>query len=290
MSNNQMRKRIALATALVMMSAGFVGCGISVQLNNDTSSVSETTVPEEPTTEETTEEPTEVTTEAETTTEAEETSTEEYTTKAVESGSVPTNGELISMINLAFGIMSDNTVEGNIQAAKDWDIIDDGINPNDEITAEFLISAAMRATGFVTGESSLNEIILCALERGVIDDTNIMNIDLSKASDIVEKAKYSWTHQEFENEIHVELCDGVIDLTNEISVSDYTIDGDTIELPDKYLDSIEPCTVYILPKDPTTGAGGAYKAQTVSEIGNGRIVVKSVPADVFEVYSSISSY
>lgn len=284
-------KKRMTALAALLLAAALTGCSTA-----ETESV--TSVPdavteaqtEAPTGEaETTEAPTEAETEPET----EEPATEEPETEPEEvpeaAADVLTNGELLAMINSAFGIMTDNTFEGNVQGAKAWDIIgeNDVIDADAAITAEFLISASMRATGFVTGNSTMAEIIECALQTGVITDADLSADLPGQAAEIVERAKHAWAHQEFDEEIHVELCEGVIDLTN--MTGDFTINGNTVVLPSEYAEGIEQNTVYILPKDDA-GQGGAYKAQTITDNGDGSITITGTPADVFEVYQSIHTY
>lgn len=283
-------KKKMIALAAILLTAALTGCGTTsteseIVSNVATEAQTESETPAEITSEavETTEETTEAETEPETF------AAVEQETEAPEAAAdIPTNGELLAMINNAFGIMTDNTVEGNIQAAKDWDIIgeNDVIDPNESITAEFLLSASMRATGFVNGNSTMAEILECALQRGVITDTDLSADKLSQASEIVENAKHAWAHQEFNNEIHVELCDGVIDLTN--MTGDFQISGDTVVLPSEYAAGIEQNTIYILPKD-ASGQGGAYKAQTITDNGDGSITISGTPAGVFEVYRSITT-
>lgn len=285
-------KKKIIALAVILLAAAFTGCDVKVTDSEapapadvTTEAQTEAEAPTEATSEEaeTTEEPTEAETEPETLAAAEE------ETEAPEAtGDIPTNAELLAMINSAFGIMTDNTVEGNIQAAKNWDIIgeNDVIDPDASITAEFLISASMRATGFVNGNSTMAEILECALQSGVITDTDLSDDKLLQTSEIVEKAKDAWVHQEFDNEIRVELCDGVIDLTN--MTGDFTINGNTVVLPSEFAEGIEQDTVFILPKD-ASGQGGAYKAQMISDNGDGSITISGTPADVFEVYKSIKT-
>ena len=112
---------------------------------------------------------------------------------------------------------------------------------------------------------------------------------MKNAADIVEKAKDAWIHQEFDKEVHVELADGVIDLTGVIGADEYTIEGDTVKLPSAAADSITEGTVYILPKNPDTGEGGAYKAESITVDDSGMVTIKSAPAGFLEVYSGVIS-
>ena len=291
MFKKEIRKKVLLAVLFALTAFTVTGCGTSSETSGETpaetviATEAETSAPEETTAEEASV-PEE--TIAEETSAPEETTAEE-TSAPEEAGSVLTNAELLNMINKAFGMMTDNTFEGDCKTASDWDIIDADaeIQPDEEITPEFLISASMRATGFVTGSSSMDEILTCAAERGVILINDISAVDVKQASDIVDKAKYAWTHQEIKTEIKVELCDGVLDLTETIPAESVKIDGNTIEIPAEYAKDITEGTVYILPKN-ADGQGGAYKAQSVEENG-ATVIIKSVPAELQEVYKSISS-
>lgn len=284
-------KKKFLAMAIIAGMMSLVSCGGEPE-NSSSSEISTTTAADEAettteteietttieeTTETTTEETTEIITETETLTETEVNADRE----------ILTNAELLSLINNVFGMISDGTFETDLQVAKDWDIVDEDaeINPEDEITAEFLISSSMRATGIVTGDSSMDEIINCAVEKGVIESTDLTAIDLTKAVDIVNAACYAWTHQEFDNEISVVLADGVIDLTSIIDADDCTINGNTIILPSDVADKITADTVFIVPDDTIDGT--AYKAVIVTDNGDGTITVNANPADFTEVYGSI---
>ena len=240
---------------------------------------------------------TEMTTEAlPETTAAPETTTEtvqETTTEAVSasSGAVPTYGEAIAEIDRAFGLFTDGSDSANIEEAKIWDIIDEDavIDTSAPITAEFLVDAVMRATGFVNGDTPQAEVIQSAIDHGVITDADLTLIDLADTYEIIDRAKDAWMHPDYDNEIHVELVDGVVDLTNEIGTDEFTISGDgSVVLPSRFADRIKEGTVFVLPKD-AAGNGGAYKAQKVTENGI-HLELSCVPADVSEVYSSIKTY
>ncbi len=68
----------------------------------------------------------------------------------------------------------------------------------------------------------------------------------------------------------------------------FLISGNTVVLPSEYAAGIEQNTVYILPKD-ASGQGGAYKAQAITDNGDGSITITGTPAEVFEVCKSITS-
>ena len=291
---------ISLTAALSLVSCGS-------ETSSENSSSSDTKITETQNTEpETQEMTTEEITEIQEITSAEEISVEETSVEETsapetaeeetenaeitEISNIPTNAELISMINKAFSIINDGTDEGNFQAAKDWDIIDStDIHADAPITPDFLISSAMRATGFVDSSSSMAEILESALQHGVINSLDISEITPANAEDIIEKAKYAWSHEEFDNNIHVELADGVVDLTEVITPDDYTIDGNTIKISTDNAELIKEGTVYILPKNPETKEGGAYKAQSVTFDEAGMLTIESVPAEFTEVYSGIVS-
>ncbi|MDE6092567.1 MAG: hypothetical protein K2G14_05665 [Ruminococcus sp.] len=277
------KRFIALAVIAGLMSS--VSCGAepensasgeSQTVTESTEAVTETETETEPeTVEETTEEETEAETEPETEEEA--------------NGEILTNAELLSLINNVFGMMSDGTFETDLQTAKDWDVVDPDaeIDPDTEITAEFLVSASMRATGIVTGDSSMDEIIDCAVEKGVIDDTDLSNIDLSKAVDIVNGAYYAWTHREFETVTDIELADGVIDLNGVIDADECEIDGNTIKLPADFASAITAGTVFIVPDGSDDGT--AYKAESVTDNGDGTITINGNLADFTQLDGTIGN-
>ncbi len=292
-------KKKFLAMAVIAGLVSSVSCGTESESSSsaEPSSVAETAAEvteaetvEETTVEETAVEETEPETIEETVPEAEEETSAESEADGEETGEILTNAELLSLINNLFGMTSDGTFENDLQVAKDWDIVDTDaeIDPDAEITAEFLVSASMRATGMVGGSDSADDIIKCAVEKGVIDSTDLSAIDLSKAVDIVEKAQEAWTNQEFDSEINVELADGVIDLTDKMSVSDFEIDGDTIKLPAEFAEEIKEGSVFILPDDSSEISDGkAYVADSITDNGDGTITISGSPADFTQVYGSI---
>lgn len=269
MSGNILRKTTAFVLSLAAVAASFAACGSESSSSSSSSSAVETTAAET-TVEETTESETEITT-------TEEITTVEETTEAQE---IPSKGEVLDLIISQFGIVITDSSKSNTDIAKDWEIIanDADIDTEADADPEFIISAAMCATGFVKPENTLDEILECAVEKNVIETADIAAVDAGKYADIIEAAKYSWSHQTFENHSNITFQDNVIDFSNELSAGDYTINGDSIELPAEYADKIEAGSVFILPKDPATGEGGAYKAESVV-ILNDRLVVNGSKTD-----------
>ncbi len=278
------KKLTAILIVAGMMS--FVSCSESESSSeSETSSVATTTV------EMATEAETEATSAEEVTEEISEeveTEAESEGTETEENGHVLTNAELLSLINNTFGMVSDGTFESDLQVAQDWDVVDaDAItDPETEITAELLVSASMRATGIVTGESSMDEIVNLAVEKGVIESDDLSTVDLSKAVDVVNKAYDAWINQDFDTEVNVELVDGVVDLTSTLSAEECTVSDGTIILPSTVAEQITAGTVFIVPDDTVDGT--AYKADAVTDNGDGTITVTSSPAGFEEVYGSIN--
>ena len=278
------KKLTAILIVAGMMS--FVSCSES-----ESPSTSETSSAETTTVEMITEAETEATSAEEVTEEISEeveTEAESEGTETEENGHVLTNAELLSLINNTFGMVSDGTFESDLQVAQDWDVVDaDAITDSEaEITAELLVSASMRATGMVTGESSMDEIINLAVEKGVIESDDLSAVDLSKAVDVVNKAYDAWINQDFDTEVNVELVDGVVDLTSTLSAEECTVSDGTIILPSTVAEQITAGTVFIVPDDTVDGT--AYKADAVTDNGDGTITVTSSPAGFEEVYGSIN--
>lgn len=277
------KKFIAIAVVACMMS--FVSCGEEPESSSTSEVSSVATTAESMTEAETEAETAEETTEEETEPETEAETEEEAESEVDEH--ILTNAELLSLINNTFGMVSDGTFESDLQVAKDWDIVDADAetDPEAEITAEFLVSVSMRATGMVTGEASMDEITSLAVEKGVIESNDLSAVDLSKAVDVVNNAYYAWTHQEFDTEINVELADGVVDLNGVVSADECEVDGNTIKLPSSAAEKITAGTVFIIPDDTTDGT--AYKADAVTDNGDGTITINANPAYFEEVYGSI---
>lgn len=210
--------------------------------------------------------------------------------ETVSQETIPTNAECLQMIMKAFGMFSDGTFEGNLSEAAAWDIVDEDVtlSPDDPVTAEFLIASAMRATGYVTGDSSMDEILTCAVDKNVLTDADLSAVNLSDASGIIEKAAYAWTHKDFSDENNddggVILQDNVINLSEIIPESDVKIEDHTITIPAEYAKDITTDSVVIFPGEN----GGAYKIQKIGETDGTTVVIEGIPAQMEEVYKSIN--
>ncbi|MCM1133308.1 MAG: hypothetical protein NC340_07525 [Ruminococcus flavefaciens] len=284
-----LKKKFALAVIISVLASVAVGCG------NTEGSSSAPDLPENSVAD-TTEAPTEPETEPETTeaTEPETTATtEEVTTEAVTepiSDDVMTVGEMVYNIDVTFGMGgTPDDFAGNLSSAQAWDIIDTDNVPDETapVTAELLISSAMRATGFVNGTSTLDEILECAVSYGVIDSADISAVDVAKADEIIEKAYDAWLHPNFETNISVVLADGVVDLTNVIPFDEITYADGTVSFPAEYADGLEAGTVAILPDD--TMDGTAYKITAIVVTADNVADLTITPASIEEVYGSIIS-
>lgn len=285
------KKKIALAMVISVLASMAVSCG------NDDGNSAEPSLPENSaadTTEAETEPETEPETEAETEAPTEEITTEPETEPETdgiseETADTMTIGGLIVMINDKFGMGVGGTFEENLETAQVWDIVDADTeyDENAPITAEFLISSAMRATGFVDGTSSFDEIMECAVSSGVIETADISAVDVSKADEILEKAYDAWIHPNFDTNISVELADGVVNLLDVIPADEITYtDGTSVSFPAEYADGLEAGTVVILPDDTIDGT--AYKITAIVVTADAANLTIT-PASIEEVYGSIIS-
>lgn len=283
-----LKKKIVLAMVISVLASMTAGCGNdegnSAEPSLPESSVADTTEAEtEPETEPETEAPTEeITTEPET--------EPETTAISEETADIMTVGELIVKINEKFGMGVGESFEENLETVKSWDIVDADaeLDENAPFTAEFLISSAMRATGFVDGTSSIDEIMECAVNYGVIDIADISAVDISKADEIVEKAYNAWLNPNFDTNISVVLAEGVIDLTSIIPAEEITYtDGTSVSFPAEYADGLEADTVVILPDDTVDGT--AYKITAIVITADNVANLTITPASIEEVYDSIIS-
>ena len=258
------KKKLMLAAIISAMALSAFSCESPSEPSTNestpaTTAAEETTVPEETTT---VEETTAVTTEAPTTTAAEETS-------SAETSDAPTNQEILRAINSAFGIISDGSFEQDIEKAKSWDIIneDEELMADAPATPEFLVSACVRAASFADGTNTMDEIIAVAAEKGIITDTDISKIDMSKADEFISNAAHAWTHQTFETETNVTLADGAVDLNGVITADEWWVEDEYIRMPPSAAEKIRGGDVFILPKK-SNGDGGAYKASSVAIVND----------------------
>jgi hypothetical protein len=139
-------------------------------------------------------------------------------------------------------------------------------------------------------DASTDEILVFASERDVITEADLSAVDMSDWKGVIDRSFSAWINRPIENEISVELCDGVVDLNGVITHNDYVINSDdnTIELPSSVADKIKDATVVILPKNPETKEGGGYKIISQEE-RDGKIFIKAAAAEIAEIYKSISS-
>lgn len=283
-----LKKKIVLAMVISVLASMTAGCG------NDEGNSAEPSLPESSVAD-TTEAETEPETEPETEASTEEITTEpetepETTAISEETADIMTVGELIVKINEKFGMGVGESFEENLETVKSWDIVDADaeLDENAPFTAEFLISSAMRATGFVDGTSSIDEIMECAVNYGVIDIADISAVDISKADEIVEKAYNAWLNPNFDTNISVVLAEGVIDLTSIIPAEEITYtDGTSVSFPAEYADGLEADTVVILPDDTVDGT--AYKITAIVITADNVANLTITPASIEEVYDSIIS-
>lgn len=283
-----LKKKIVLAMVISVLASMTAGCG------NDEGNSAEPSLPESSVAD-TTEAETETETEPETEAPTEEITTEpetepETTAISEETADIMTVGELIVKINEKFGMGVGESFEENLETVKSWDIVDADaeLDENAPFTAEFLISSAMRATGFVDGTSSIDEIMECAVNYGVIDIADISAVDISKADEIVEKAYNAWLNPNFDTNISVVLAEGVIDLTSIIPAEEITYtDGTSVSFPAEYADGLEADTVVILPDDTVDGT--AYKITAIVITADNVANLTITPASIEEVYDSIIS-
>lgn len=283
-----LKKKIVLAMVISVLASMTAGCG------NDEGNSAEPSLPESSVAD-TTEAETEPETEPETEASTEEITTEpetepETTAISEETADIMTVGELIVKINEKFGMGVGESFEENLETVKSWDIVDADaeLDENAPFTAEFLISSAMRATGFVDGTSSIDEIMECAVNYGVIDIADISAVDISKADEIVEKAYNAWLNPNFDTNISVVLAEGVIDLTSIIPAEEITYtDGTSVSFPAEYANGLEADTVVILPDDTIDGT--AYKITAIVVTADNVANLTITPASIEEVYDSIIS-
>lgn len=206
----------------------------------------------------------------------------------VEDGTI-SNGEWLAMVNDAFGMQVDETSEtGEIDAAKAWDVIgDEEIDLDAPVNDKFITSTLMRAAGFANGSSTDEEIINAAIEHGVLTDAGSIVSNPAAAIESLQTAQDAWANQEFEMHQDVQLADNVQNFTDQMSASDFKVNAGEVTMPSEYAKNIKKDSVFILPKEGAEETGGAYKAVTVIDNGDGTSRVLSKPAQMTEVYKSV---
>ena len=205
------------------------------------------------------------------------------------SDGVMTNEEWLKLINDYFGMPVDENAEnGELEAAKDWDIVGENeeIDSQQPVSNDFAVKSLMRAAGYVSSDASDDEVIQAAKEVGIINDSYDDIGDVSNLPDKLEAARDSWCNQKFEQKTDIELAENVVDMTEDINVTDIKMDDDSIDIPSGLAGNLETDSVFILPKEAGGGKGGAYKVISIKDNGDGTSSIKSVPASIAEVYRS----
>lgn len=183
-------KKIALVMALTTLAFNFTGCG-NKNKSSDESVSSEQSVTDSA--ESPTEETEEVVSEEDINIE-EDTTTEELISN--ENATGMTNQQFLRLVNDKFGFYSDESFEGDVEAAKLWNVIDDDleIDADSSITPEFLISVVMKATNYVDENAEINAILDCAVQYKVIEKADISSVDVNKAEEIINAANNAWLY------------------------------------------------------------------------------------------------
>lgn len=215
-------------------------------------------------------------------------SKDESSSGAADDG-VISNGEWLAMVNDAFGMQVDETSEtGELDAAKAWDVIgDEDIDLSAPVDDKFVTSTLMRAAGFADGNSSDEEIINAAVEKGIIKDANSVLSNPQAAIESLQSAQDAWANQEFEMHQDIQLADNVQNFTDQMKASDFSVNAGEVTMPSEYAKNIQKDSVFILPKEGAEETGGAYKAITVIDNGDGTSRVLSTPAEMTEVYKKV---
>lgn len=193
-----------------------------------------------------------------------------------------TQYDMLAYINFKFGIdaMQNKSVEENIKDAKKWHVIDDDFDKDAAPTAEFLVSAVVRAGSFADESNTMDEIIDIAYNKGIIDDKDISKIDLSKASKFIERGAKIWSGSAYKDEeLDVTLrdnkgndipvtADGAYDLTGIISSSDIRYEDPFIFIPVEVAEILESGMTVKLPADQSGNGGGTYKLTSVAIVNS----------------------
>lgn len=283
--NSSRKYRIAVISILAAMAVCISGCTSNPDDNGagqtTSTEATTTTAPEESSEEETTttvsepEESEPEESEPEESEPDEESEPEEDEDSEPASDEVMTQLELITYINQKFGMMlTENTPEGNIDAAKSWNLIDDTFEADEPITPEFTVTAIVRAAVTDADDASLDDMIIIALEKGIIDDANISKLDLTKAQEMTDYAADLWIHGGFvgggdSGDYGFKETDDVIDLTSMLTSSDLTYNDDgSVSLPADVVEALDLGDNIMLPKDSKGNGGGKYIVTATIIVGS----------------------
>lgn len=204
-----------------------------------------------------------------------------------------TKGELLNMLCDYFGMYSytsetphtdtvkeDNKYFTSVQAAYEWEIIDDKqINTDDKVDKDFLSSVLVKSVGVANvADMSREDITQYAVDnqyvdftyRGRTDGMRYVTFDEAEAS--LSKSALLWSERKY-TEITEDITYGenTHELTQHTDSVVSNLDG-SVTVPSELVSNVKVGDSYIA-KDPVTNAPKLYTVKEVSN-SNGKTVIK----------------
>lgn len=213
---------------------------------------------------------------------------------------VMTRGEWISLLGQTLGMSDyqgdtsyyqdvdpDSDIYPYIQSCYEWGVLsgDGQFNANDAATPEFVASTAALATGTVPDEllSDNKAIEEFAQNQGLFPDGK-KNVSIEAGLAIAESAQRVYMDDHHENIVDITWTDGVVDLSDSISMS---ADGTQMTLPTAQAESLAIGSVVIV-----TSEDGTLAAKKVTSLNSedGQTVMQTEEPDLGEVFDEITLY
>ncbi len=211
-----------------------------------------------------------------------------------------TRGEWIALLGQTLGMSDyhgdtayyqdvnpDSEIYPYVQSCYEWGVLsgDGQFNANDAATPEFVAYTAALATGTVPDDLLGNDdaIEKFAQEHGLFPDGK-KDVSVEAGLAIAESAQRVYMDDHHENVVDITWTDGVVDLSESLSVS---ADGTQLTMPTAQADSLAVGSVVIV-----TSEDGLLVAKKVTSLRteDGQTILQTEEPDLGDVFDEVTLY
>ena len=218
-----------------------------------------------------------------------------------------TKGEWLSMINASFGmynaISEEPQVKGidntnpyfkDVQIASEWEVIDTtkALDVNDNVDKLYAIETLVNAGEFCPKDSSQDELIQAAIDKGFLVSGIESKLGLSSdiertnAIDMLNQAQDSWVNKTYDGVIEeTSFLNGVKDFTKTSSlINNVSTNNNVTELPTEEAKNLNIGDIYILPATVNEPFITAKKVENIVINGDRTLITNSTQDLSLEEY------
>lgn len=203
-----------------------------------------------------------------------------------------TKGELLNMLCDSFGMYSyssnephtdtvkeDNKYFTSVQAAYEWEIIDDKkINTEDKVDKDFLSSVLVKSVGFANvDEMTTEELTQYAVDNKYVDFSyrgrtdGMRYVTYDEAANSLNQSVKMWSEKKFSTPVEEITYGENTHQFNELSDSVVNNMDGTITIPSNVANNVKVGDTYVV-NDPTTNSPMLYKVKNVTTVDNNVII------------------